>query len=177
MLSFLILKAFDECAADSTQERSPPKTNIDNDSQVLQTPIDSRMKALNYLGSLLSQQFVQVDSKTWLKCIELVTQRYTQNQKAYAQGNHSQHDQLTSNHRIFNHCFYINLALIFACRNQELKVHREDLHAKISKILFLKKWPSLKYASPFILEALLESTRLTDGLGEKLESGHDNRQM
>jgi hypothetical protein len=106
-----------------------------------------------------------------------VTQRYTQNQKAYAQGNHSQHDQLTSNHRIFNHCFYINLALIFACKNQELKLHREDLHAKISKILFLKKWPSLKYASPFILEALLESTRMTNGQGEKLDGGHENRQM
>jgi hypothetical protein len=82
----------------------------------------------------------------------------------------------TSNHRIFNHCFYINLALIFASKNQELKQHREELHAKISKILFLKKWPSLKYASPFILEALLDSTRMTDAAGDKLDCP-ENRQM
>jgi hypothetical protein len=69
------------------------------------------------------------------------------------------------------------LALVFACKNQELKIHREDLHAKISKILFLKKWPSLKYASPFILEALLDSTRMTDNQGEKIEGSHENRQM
>jgi hypothetical protein len=50
------------------------------------------------------------------------------------------------------------------------------LHAKISKILFLKKWPSLKYASPFILEALLDSTRMTESLGEKIEN-YENRQM
>jgi len=50
------------------------------------------------------------------------------------------------------------------------------LHAKLSKILFLKKWPSLKYASPFILEALLDSTRMTDTFGEKIEN-HENRQM
>ena len=116
-----------------------------------------------------------MDSKTWLKCIDLITQRYTQNQKAYSQGNHSQHDQLTSNHRIFNHCFYINLALIFAHKNQELKLHREDLHAKISKILFLKKWPSLKYASPFILEALLDSTKMIDSQGEKMDGIQENR--
>lgn len=161
----MILKAFDEgTSADSPQELSPPKKRSisEDENQILQTPIDSRMKALNYLCSLLSQQFVKIDSKTWIKCIDLITQRYTQNQKAYAQGNHSQHDQLTSNHRIFNHCFYINLALIFAHKNAELKHHREDLHAKISKILFLKKWPSLKYASPFILEALLESTKMID---------------
>jgi len=66
---------------------SPPKkrsTSPEDDAQIQQTPIDSRMKALNYLGSLLSQQFVKIESKTWIKCIDLITQRYTQNQKAYA---------------------------------------------------------------------------------------------
>lgn len=168
MLSFLILKAF-EGSNDSSQEKSPQKREPASDEEMSapQTPIDSRMKALNYLGSFLSQQFVRLDSKTHLKCIDLITQRYTQNQKTYAAAHHTQNDQQTSNHRIFNHCFYINLALIFAAKNQELKMHNEDLHAKISKILFLKKWPSLKYASPFILEALLESTRMVDGYGEK----------
>jgi len=31
------------------------------------------MKALNYLGSLLSQDFVKIESKTWIKCIDLIT--------------------------------------------------------------------------------------------------------
>jgi hypothetical protein len=50
------------------------------------------------------------------------------------------------------------------------------LHAKISKILFLKKWPSLKYASPFILEALLESAKMVDAAGDKVECP-ENKQM
>ena len=84
---------------------------------------------------------------------------------------------MTSNHRIFNHCFYQNLALIFASKNKELKMNREDLHTKISKILFLKKWPSLKYASPFILQSLLESTKAIDMFGEKIEGVQESRQM
>lgn len=56
-------------------------------------------------------------------------------------------------------------------------MNREDLHTKISKILFLKKWPSLKYASPFILQSLLESTKAIDMFGEKIEGVQESRQM
>jgi len=55
MLSFLILKAFDENGADETEVPTKKDLLIKDSSELQQTPIDSRMKALNYLGSLLSQ--------------------------------------------------------------------------------------------------------------------------
>lgn len=76
------MKAFDEGSdseKETLEEANSPKKHIDltatdkDDLQVLLTPIDSRMKALNYLGSLLSQDFVKIDLKTWLKCIDLIT--------------------------------------------------------------------------------------------------------
>ena len=54
------------------------------------------------------------------------------------------------------------MALIFASTHEIIKLANPDLFNKLSKLLFQRKFGSLEYASPFILEELLDSTHARD---------------
>lgn len=132
------------------------------------------MKAINYLGSMLSQKTSQIPNSTIMRCMQLILERYERAQRKQGAREDMQTD--SSSHRVFNHCFYQNMALIFASKHEIIKLENPDLFNKLSKLLFQRKFGSLEYASPFILEELLESTKGTDEDGEKTELP-DNRQM
>ena len=83
----------------------------------------------------------------------------------------------TSAHKLFNHALYQNLAMIFATEHQMIKEHNLDLFTKLTKHLFQRsKHNSLEYASPHILESLLQSTQAVDENGEVTEVS-ENKQM
>jgi len=42
----------------------------------------------------------------------------------------------TSSHKVFNHCLYQNLALLFSAEHQMLKANNLDLFTKMTKHLF-----------------------------------------
>ena len=66
--------------------------------------------------------------------------------------------------------------MIFAAKHQMIKVHNLDLFTKVTKHLFQKKHGSLEYASPHILEQLLQSTNGVDENGDSTEVT-ENKQM
>ena len=121
------------------------------------------MKAVNYLGSVLSQKTANIPSSTLIRCLELILKFYEKSQAKQATKEDGDIESLAgSAHRIFNHCFYQNLALIFASKHQVIKNVDRDVFDKIYKLLFQKKFGSLEYSSPFILEELLECTKDVD---------------
>ena len=66
MLSFLVRSAFPEETSAHNVD-----TSINN-SQGSSTLLDRRMKALNYLGSMLSQGFVKLPPSLIQQCLGLV---------------------------------------------------------------------------------------------------------
>ena len=64
----------------------------------------------------------------------------------------------TSTHRLFNHCLYQNLAMIYAQNHKMLKTLDPELFQKLYKQIFSKKEGNLTFASPHILESVLAST-------------------
>ena len=114
---------------------------------------------------------------TLMRCLELILRFYEKAQSK--QGTKEESNMVTdnfagSNHRIFNHCFYQNMALVFAMKHEVIKTENPDFFNKMSKLLFQRKFGSLEYASPFILAELLESTKSTD---EHADSLPENRQL
>ena len=101
----------------------------------------SRMQAMNYLGSLLSQQTTPIPDATFLKCLQLILEHQSLKQQGGEE--HSS--------RVFQHCFVANLGLIFASRPVLIKQHDYTLYAKVFNIIFHKKWASLEFASPAVL--------------------------
>jgi len=107
--------------------------------------LDRRMKALNYLGSMLSQSVVKLPGTIVHQCLALVMTFQDQRQKRWSQqGDSSKHSTATttatngntSAHKLFNHCLYQNLAMIFAQEHQMIKKHDLALFSKLSKRLF-----------------------------------------
>ena len=93
---------------------------------------------------------VAVPEPTFMKCLALTLDYYHKNKKDC---------------QTFNHCFVGNLALMFAARPVEIKLHNPTLYDQVFSILFSKRWVSLEYASPSTLELLLAA----------LSSGHLGR--
>lgn len=112
--------------------------------------LTSRMQAINYLGSLQAQNVAPLPESTFMKCLGLTLDYYHKNKRQCP---------------TFNHCFVGNLALMFAARAVEIKLHNPSLYEQVVSILFAKKWVSLEYASPSTLELLLGA----------LSSGHLGR--
>ena len=57
-----------------------------------------------------------------------------------------------------------------------IKEHSLDLFTKVTKHLFQRKYGSLEYASPHILESLIQCTQGVDENGELTEVS-ENKQM
>ena len=72
---------------------------------------------------------------------------------------------------VFNHCFIQNLAMIFSHKRLMLKSNNPALYEEILHLL-KDKMKSLEYASPFILEQLLNCTQQVDEDGEL--TGHSD---
>ena len=66
--------------------------------------------------------------------------------------------------------------MIFSVEHAALRAENLDLYAKVTKHLFQRKYGSLNYASPHILEQLLLSTQGVDEKGELTEVS-ENKQM
>ena len=65
------------------------------------------MKAINYLGSVLSQKTANIPSSTLIRCLELILKFYEKSQAKQATKEEGDIESLAgSAHRIFNHCFY-----------------------------------------------------------------------
>lgn len=130
ILSYLILKAFPESGGQDTEH------------------LTSRMQAINYLGSLMAQQVAPLPAATFIRCLSLTLEKYA---------DHKSGPNELSYSRIFQHCFIMNLALVFASRPLEIRQHNPRFFDKISTLLFHKKWASLEFASPSTLHLLYES--------------------
>lgn len=127
ILSYLILRAFPLSAGGQ---------DVDH--------LTSRMQAINYLGSLMSQNIAPIPDNTFLKCLSLTLDHYS------AKHNNDPNED-NHNSKIFTHCFVGNLALIFSSRPEKIKVNDEKTYFRLTSILFSKKWNSLEYTSPSTL--------------------------
>ena len=139
------------------------------------------MKALNYLGSLVSQSLVKLPPALIRQCLTLVMKFQDKRQKRWhingekdagasgQIGNTTSGSYNSSSHKLFNHCLYQNLAMLFAAQHPMIKDHDIDLFTKLTKHLFQRKYGSLEYASPHILESLLQCTQGVDENGESTE--------
>ena len=56
--------------------------------------------------------------------------------------------------------------MLFAAEHQMIKDYDVNMFSKVTKHLFQRKYGSLEYASPHILETLLLSTQSVDENGE-----------
>lgn len=98
-----------------------------------------------------------------MRCMQLILKFYDAAQAKQASKDEGDPDSLAgSAHRIFNHCLYQNLALIFSHNHEQMKSN-PDVFSRVSKLLFQKKFGCLEYSSPFILEELLECAKNADG--------------
>ena len=96
---------------------------------------------------------------------------------ALGDGKTSQKNGNSSAHKLFNHCLHQNLAMIYAREHQMIRNVDPDLFNRLSRLLFQRKHGSLEYASPHILESLLNSTKhLIEEHGE-LSCVSESKQM
>ncbi len=142
ILSYLILKAFPESGGQDTEH------------------LTSRMQAINYLGSMMAQQIAPLPENTFIKCLSLTLDKYCDKKCGST-------NELSSS-RIFQHCFIMNLALVFASRPLAIKMYDQRFFDKITKLLFEKKWASLEFASPSTLHLLHESIHNNTDLGSRV---------
>lgn len=150
LLSGLIRKSLrgQQPKSESLQTAGQLKLSFSNQEHTTE-----RMQAMNYLGSLLSQEIVKIPESTFIKSLNIILSDY-QHIKDQVKSS-----DLSHNSKVFNHCFVQNLALIFASRHDELARFDETkngLHATICKILFERK-RTLELASPFILRDLKDA--------------------
>ena len=77
-MSFLILKAFETRSSSSddsdSEEDDRPQMLQSMESSNIQ--VETRMKAINYLGSMLSQKTSSIPDVTLMRAMQLILERY-----------------------------------------------------------------------------------------------------
>ena len=131
------------------------------------TILEKRMKAINYIGSLLTQKTVEIEDQFYSQCLKPIMKRFKQVKKEQRDAQTVEESQTNNvqaknaSYIVFGHCFIQNLAMIFAHKRQQLKVDSPHIYEDVLHTL-KDKMKSLEYASPFILKQLLECTQETD---------------